>query len=129
LKRAIGAGIVMIAGIAAALLWTQLPAIGAGGLLQPARRAMTAATPEGCTATEFRSDGLTLRGWTCAPKDSVRGTIVYLHGIADNRGSSAGVIRRFVPRGFRVVAYDSRAHGDSDGAARTVSTRRRTSGA
>jgi hypothetical protein len=40
---------------------------------------------------------------------------VFLHGIADNRASGIGVIRRFVPRGFDVIAYDSRGHGESDG--------------
>jgi pimeloyl-ACP methyl ester carboxylesterase len=40
---------------------------------------------------------------------------VYLHGIADNRAGAAGVIERFGPRGFDVVAYDSRAHGNSSG--------------
>jgi pimeloyl-ACP methyl ester carboxylesterase len=44
---------------------------------------------------------------------------VYLHGIADNRSSAAGVIARFRPRGFNVIAYDSRAHGQSDGDACT----------
>lgn len=50
-----------------------------------------------------------------APAFTVRGTIVYLHGIADNPGSAAGAIARFVPRGFRVIAYDSRSHGRSEG--------------
>lgn len=40
---------------------------------------------------------------------------MYLHGIADNRASSAGVVRRYRGRGFDVIAYDNRAHGDSDG--------------
>jgi uncharacterized protein len=40
---------------------------------------------------------------------------VYLHGVADNRTSAAGVLDRFVQRGFDVVAYDSRAHGESAG--------------
>jgi alpha-beta hydrolase superfamily lysophospholipase len=44
---------------------------------------------------------------------------VYLHGVADNRGSAAGVIQRFGARGFDVVAYDSRAHGESTGEACT----------
>jgi pimeloyl-ACP methyl ester carboxylesterase len=44
-----------------------------------------------------------------------RGTIVYLHGVADNRASAAGVIPRLLARGFDVVAYDSRAHGNSEG--------------
>jgi alpha-beta hydrolase superfamily lysophospholipase len=40
---------------------------------------------------------------------------VYLHGVADNRSSAVGVIEWFTPRGFDVIAYDSRAHGQSDG--------------
>ncbi len=40
---------------------------------------------------------------------------MYLHGIADNRTSALGVIERFVPQGLDVIAYDSRAHGESDG--------------
>jgi pimeloyl-ACP methyl ester carboxylesterase len=36
-------------------------------------------------------------------------------GVADNRSSSVGVIDRFGNRGFDVIAYDSRAHGESSG--------------
>ena len=42
--------------------------------------------------------------------------MVYLHGIADNRTSAAGLVDRFGGRGFDLVAYDSRAHGESEGA-------------
>jgi pimeloyl-ACP methyl ester carboxylesterase len=56
-----------------------------------------------------------LRGWRCASSGPRRGTIVYLHGIGDNRSGAAGVADRFGPRGFEVVAYDSRAHGESEG--------------
>jgi len=35
--------------------------------------------------------------------------------VADNRASSVGVIERLTRRGFDVIAYDSRAHGQSDG--------------
>jgi pimeloyl-ACP methyl ester carboxylesterase len=119
LKRATWIGVAVAAGLAVALLWRQLPAIGAGGLLHPARRAATSSPPDGCTSTDFAGAGVTLRGWTCTPRSAVRGTIVYLHGIADNRESAAGVIGRFLPRGLRIVAYDSRAHGASDGAACT----------
>jgi pimeloyl-ACP methyl ester carboxylesterase len=45
----------------------------------------------------------------------VRGTIVVLHGVADNRGSAASVVPRFTKKGLAVVAYDSRAHGESGG--------------
>jgi pimeloyl-ACP methyl ester carboxylesterase len=60
-----------------------------------------------------------LRGWVCVPAGPSRGPIVFRHGIADHRDSAAGVIARFRPRGFRVVAYDSRAHGESGGDACT----------
>jgi pimeloyl-ACP methyl ester carboxylesterase len=56
-----------------------------------------------------------LRGWRCRATATRRGTLVYLHGIADNRTSAAGVVARFAPRGFDVVAFDSRANGESDG--------------
>jgi pimeloyl-ACP methyl ester carboxylesterase len=56
-----------------------------------------------------------LRGWDCAATAARRGTIVYLHGVADNRGSAIGVIEKFRPLGFDVIAYDSRAHGNSEG--------------
>jgi fermentation-respiration switch protein FrsA (DUF1100 family) len=42
-----------------------------------------------------------------------------LHGVADNRGSSTSIADHFVPRGFDVIAYDSRAHGESEGDACT----------
>jgi uncharacterized protein len=118
-KRAIGFGALTVFVIVLGLLWQQLPGIGAGGLLYPARRPVTAGPPDGCVKSEFAGAGVTLRGWTCTPRQSARGTIVYLHGIADNRQSAASVIRRFLPRGFRIVAYDGRAHGDSDGSACT----------
>ena len=68
-----------------------------------------------------RSQGADIKveGWRCAAPTPRPGTIVYLHGIADNRTSAAGVVQRFLPRGFDVIAYDSRAHGESQGDACT----------
>jgi len=63
--------------------------------------------------------GVRLKGWKFNTTEPRRGTIVYLHGVADNRGSSASIAEHFVPRGFDVVAYDSRAHGEPEGEART----------
>lgn len=105
----VGAVAVIAAGV------SQLPAIAAGGLLRPHRHDRIAPTPAACVDREFDGDGLILRGWFCAAAAPRRGTIVYLHGIADNRSSSAGLIARYVPRGFDVIAYDGRAHGRSDG--------------
>ena len=41
--------------------------------------------------------------------------MIYLHGVADNRGSGIGVVDRYTAKGFDVIAYDSRAHGRSAG--------------
>jgi alpha-beta hydrolase superfamily lysophospholipase len=101
------------------LACAQLPKIGAGGLLHPGRRVSTAPPPRSCIETEFAGAGVTLRGWRCLAATPPRGTVIYLHGIADNRGSAVGVIERFTARGFNVIAYDSRAHGQSGGDACT----------
>lgn len=95
--------------------FTQLPALGAGALLHPFRRPVTSPPPQGCANTTFEGANVRLEGWSCDAPDQDRGTIVYLHGVGDNRTSAAGVIQRFRPRGFDVVAFDSRAHGQSDG--------------
>jgi pimeloyl-ACP methyl ester carboxylesterase len=112
------AGRLVGAVIAAALIsaaFMMAPSIAAGGLLYPARHPLRAALPPGCENRDFQGDDVTLRGWQCGSIGKRRGTIVYLHGVADNRGSSAGVVQRFTPRGFDVVAYDSRRHGQSPG--------------
>lgn len=98
-----------------AIAVSQVPSVGAGGLLHPHRRTDIGPTPNGCRDRDFAGAGVTLRAWACATSAPRQGTIVYLHGIADNRSSSAGVIMRYLPRGFDIVAYDSRAHGESTG--------------
>ena len=112
-------GIVALLLVSVAMACSQLPKIGAGGLLHPGRRAAIARTPAGCQDVEFPGDGVTLRGWRCRTAVARRGAIVYLHGIADNRSSASGVIERYLGRGFDVIAYDSRAHGQSGGDACT----------
>ena len=94
---------------------TQLPGAGAGALLHPARRAAVETRPAMCKDAVVTSDGLRLKGWRCQAAAARRGTVVYLHGIADNRSSAVGAIDRFTRRGFDVAAYDSRANGESDG--------------
>jgi pimeloyl-ACP methyl ester carboxylesterase len=67
----------------------------------------------------FQGEGIELRGWHSAAIGKRRGTLIYLHGVADNRVGGGGIIERFRERGFDVVAYDSRAHGASGGRACT----------
>lgn len=100
---------------AVALGASQLPALGAGALLHPLRRHVDALPPDGCSEMAFSGAGINLAGWKCRASGYRRGTLVYLHGAADNRVSSVVAIQRFRPLGFDVVAYDSRAHGDSGG--------------
>lgn len=111
---ALGLTLVVIAAAVASL-----PILGAGGILHPIRRLVTAPTPRSCDEVTFRSGEIALKGWHCAATGLRRGVIVYLHGIADNRQSASGIIDRFGRRGFDVVAYDSRAHGSSGGEACT----------
>jgi uncharacterized protein len=100
---------------ATALAISQLPGIGAGALLFPTRHLSRLPPPEGCVERNFTGATGTLAGWHCRTSAGAKSTIVYLHGIADNRDSAVGVIRRFTARGYDVIAYDSRAHGRSDG--------------
>ena len=112
MRRLFGA---IIAGVFVAGALQIASEIAAGGLLYPMRRTAMVATPSNCTDREFEGDGVRLRGWECRAAGERRGTIVYLHGIADNRSSSAGAIQRFTAHGFDVIAYDSRRHGQSAG--------------
>src|SRR5687767_6086220 len=93
----------------------QIPVVGAGGLLYPSRRPVTAVRPAPCHDATFNGAGVELKGWRCEAAAPRRGTIVYLHGVADNRASGARVVARFASRGFDVLIYDSRAHGESEG--------------
>ena len=125
MKWRIGAISALLA-VAQVAYWNEVPAIGAGALLHPARHKTTRPAPDGCVDATFEGAGVVLHGWRCAaparpaaPQASQRATIVYLHGIADNRGSAAGPIARFLPLDYDVIAYDSRANGDSGGEACT----------
>ena len=114
-RRALAGCAVGAALLLTALAFTVVPSLAAGGLLHPIRVALYERAPQGCVDREFTGDGLTLRGWHCAASGQRRGSVVYLHGVADNRSSAVAVIEWFTQRGFDVVAYDSRAHGQSDG--------------
>jgi pimeloyl-ACP methyl ester carboxylesterase len=87
----------------------------AAGLLHPMRRAAIGPTLPHCGESTIESDDVLLKGWQCATPLARRGTVVYLHGIADNRTSATGVIARYLDRGFDVAAFDARSHGASSG--------------
>src|SRR5689334_185717 len=90
------------------------PQWGANAILHPRRTRVTSEPALDHTTLDLPGDGITLRAWLFrTPRPRGRPLIVYLHGSADNRGSGAGVAGRFVPRGYDVLAFDGRAHGDS----------------
>src|SRR5262245_19851472 len=91
---------------------------GANALLHPQRRPMTRQPNAPFDALDVDGAGVKLKGWWFHAREP-RGTVVFLHGVADNRGSSVGIANHFLARGFDVVAFDSRAHGESEGGACT----------
>ncbi len=96
------------------------PSWGAGALLHPQRRPVTVNPALPHRDVAFEGDGVALRGWLFPATLSARGvTVVYLHGSADNRASGIWIAEQLVPRGFHVLAYDGRAHGESGGNACT----------
>jgi uncharacterized protein len=113
----VGVGVIAIMFVALlSIAASQLPAYGAGALLFPTRHINTRTMPGACTSRKFNGFDVVLDGWECkTPNTPRRGTIFYLHGVADNRGSAVGIVDAFLPRGFDVVAYDARAHGTSEG--------------
>jgi hypothetical protein len=95
------------------------PSWGANGLLHPSRRPLTVARPAGAEEITIESEGLKLKGWLFRGQPPRRGTVIFLHGSADNRTSGLYVAEHFLARGFDALAYDSRAHGESEGSACT----------
>jgi dipeptidyl aminopeptidase/acylaminoacyl peptidase len=61
------------------------------------------------------SDGLTLRGWYVPPAPASAAAVILVHGGGESRTQMHLEMRALVERGFGVLAYDSRASGESDG--------------
>jgi len=67
------------------------------------------------TVQVIARDGVDLRAWLLLPDRPNGDAVLILHGIADSRGSQLGLARMFLAHGYKVLAPDSRAHGDSGG--------------
>jgi hypothetical protein len=92
---------------------------GARAVLHPYRRPVTRTPSHAYDNLYFAGDGLVLKGWRVRTYMPRRGVIVFLHGIGNNRQAALGLVSRFVPKGYDVIAYDSRGHGSSQGSACT----------
>jgi len=63
------------------------------------------------------ADGTGLHGWVLTPKGNVdiKGTILHLHGNAQNISTHSGFVLWIVGEGYRVVVFDYRGYGKSEG--------------
>jgi alpha-beta hydrolase superfamily lysophospholipase len=91
---------------------------GADALLHPPKHAVSQHPKEKFDDVEF-DVGIKLKGWMFRTELPRKGTVVYLHGLTDNRGSGIGIASHFTALGYDVLAYDGRAHGESGGEACT----------
>src|SRR4029079_18716928 len=94
------------------------PSWGANALLHPQRRPMTLQPHRPFDAVVCEGEGVKLTGWWFHAPNK-RGTVVFLHGLSDNRGNGVGIAAHSLDRGYDVIEYDSRAHGESEGDACT----------
>ncbi|HEX2720382.1 MAG TPA: alpha/beta fold hydrolase [Candidatus Deferrimicrobium sp.] len=63
-------------------------------------------------------DGVPLHGWLLSPRDRVsRGTILFLHGNAENISTHVQSVLWLVQEGYTVFAFDYRGYGGSGGEA------------
>jgi len=63
-------------------------------------------------------DGVPLHGWLLSPRDRVsRGTILFLHGNAENISTHVQSVLWLVREGYTVFAFDYRGYGWSGGEA------------
>jgi uncharacterized protein len=100
-------------------------------LLEPPRRALGSAdviaaqavaqrTNSGLSDEALRvADNAVLRAWWFVPRTNARGTVLVLHGQADNRAAMLGLAELLLGERYRVLATDARAHGASGGALAT----------
>jgi uncharacterized protein len=100
-------------------------------ILKPPRRVLGGADVKAAQATAQRTgsvlsdealraaDNAVLRAWWFVPRTKARGTVIVLHGQADNRAAMLGLAELLLGDGYRVLAADARAHGSSGGALAT----------
>src|SRR5712692_3639853 len=60
-------------------------------------------------------DGITLNAWLVKAGPSVRGTILFLHGVGDSKIAGIPYAKLFFDYRFNTFLYDSRRHGESGG--------------
>jgi alpha-beta hydrolase superfamily lysophospholipase len=68
-----------------------------------------------CERLECRTaDGIRLAGWAASPP-LPRATVLLCHGVRNNRGQTLDRTFFLTAAGYRCIAFDHRAHGESEG--------------
>jgi pimeloyl-ACP methyl ester carboxylesterase len=99
------------------LVYLGISVLAAELLTRPANRALTF-DPKAVAASAVpwavrTNDQLTLRGWYC-PSTAQRRLIVLVHGLRSAWPEMAAVGRELHARGYNVLLFDFRGHGQSD---------------
>lgn len=85
-------------------------------VLAPSTHPHRMIAPDGVVETvEVHRAGSVIRAWMFEPVGPPRGTLVMLHGIRDTKRNLVPGALRHASRGWRVLAVDSRGHGESTG--------------
>ena len=72
--------------------------------------------PPGAEDVWFASaDGTRLHGWLLQPAGEAKGTVVHVHGNAQNLTSHVGFVDWLPALGYRVFVFDYRGYGESGG--------------
>lgn len=79
---------------------------------------------------EFHSsDGTLLHGWWLPAKGTAQGTILFLHGNAENISTHIGSVHWLPEQGYNVFLFDYRGYGRSQGASEIAGVLRDTESA
>lgn len=103
------------------LVFVAVSALFAFRFTRPPRRALDVAPGRFLSAHENvrfpARDGLSLSGWfvPCVDTPDTRKAVVLLHGYGSTRIQMLARAKFFSERGYAVLLYDARAHGESDG--------------
>ena len=60
-------------------------------------------------------DGVRLHGWLLRPNGEPRGTVLFLHGNAENISTHVGAVLWLAMEGYQVFLFDYRGYGRSGG--------------
>lgn len=100
--------------LAPAALWLAANVYAAWRLTAPDRHAVPTPASSRVTAWTLSRGGPQLRGWsTTSP--ATRAVVVFAHGYRNDRSLGLPLSEPLARRGMRLITFDFRAHGESEG--------------